>query len=57
MPAIIIRKAVGLTLGGPHANAIRNAALAAEKEAISARSLVLLGKSEITLIPPAMRYV
>ncbi len=50
MPAIITKKAVGLTLGGPHTVATRSAAFAAEKHATRARSLVLTVKTEITLM-------
>jgi hypothetical protein len=49
IPAIMIRNAVGLTLGGPPASPTRKAALAAEKEAMRANSLVLLGNGGMAL--------
>jgi hypothetical protein len=39
----MVKKAVGFTFGGPPANATLNAAFAAEKQAMKARTLVLLG--------------
>ncbi|HUK28219.1 MAG TPA: hypothetical protein VLV31_07330, partial [Candidatus Acidoferrales bacterium] len=43
-PAMIVRNAVGLTLGGPPASARRSTAFAADIDAINATDLVLLVK-------------